>query len=45
MNLEKKRDEGTEIDEKGKGDAEMMKQGRSEALLFSLLILNCSHEI
>jgi hypothetical protein len=35
----------TTVDEKGKGKAEMMKQGRNKSLLLSLLILNCVHEI
>jgi hypothetical protein len=45
VKVESKGDERTGIDEKGKGNAEMMKKRRNEALLLSLLILNCTHEI
>jgi hypothetical protein len=47
MKIEGERDEMTAVDEKGKGKAAMMKQGRNESLLLSPLILNCIlvHEI
>jgi hypothetical protein len=45
LKVERKRDEMTAVDEKGKGKAEMMKQERNNSLLFSHLILNCIHEI
>jgi hypothetical protein len=45
LKVERKRDEMTAVDEKVKGKAEMMKQGRNKSLFLSHLILNCLHEI
>jgi hypothetical protein len=45
IKVKRERDDMTAVDEKGKGKAEMMKQGRNKSLFLSPLILNCIHAI